>query len=147
MWKVDHISWAQSSISPILKLYIKTSYKSGCHIQERGYCNSSKPCRGVPICPHEAQDQRPYPWPRISVNSCPQPFAYPHPAMRGRPKMDRCNGDRQLHLIATLSNRPIGGSSLCYLACRYIYISMWLVRKVLKSHSHDASVLNQFKQV
>jgi hypothetical protein len=37
--------------------------------------------------------------PRISVNSCPRPFTYPHPTMSERPEVYRCTGHSRSHLI------------------------------------------------
>ena len=58
--------------------------KSVLTIRERGYCNRLKTLQGCTTFPTRGQDQRPYPRPRISVNSCPQPFTQIQPAMSER---------------------------------------------------------------
>ena len=49
---------------------LKSKYKSVLNVRERGYCNRSRTLQGCTILPTLGQDQRPYPWPRISVDSC-----------------------------------------------------------------------------
>src|SRR6185436_7960748 len=49
---------------------LKSKYKSVLNVRERGYCNRSKTLQGCTTFPTRGQDQRPYPWPRISVDSC-----------------------------------------------------------------------------
>jgi hypothetical protein len=135
-----------SSIFP--KLFSETlqrtqSYKSVLSDRERDYCNRLIPCRSVQLFPHEAQDQQPYPRPRISVNSCPQPFTYPHPKLNERQEeIDATEPPTTPHLTRAKSTQyPV---QLMLLGLSLPYLDMWYVRNSAQEPGNKDMVLIRF---
>ena len=129
----------------ITKLYNGANLKERAHDRERVYCNRLLTLQGCTTFPTREQDQRPYPRPRISVDSCLN-LSHKHNQLWANGREGQVHRIRWSHSITTRTESDQGKVWLMLVGLPSHYKVCGLYGEVLKYHSdNDQSLINSSK--
>ena len=118
---------------------LKSKYKSVLNVRERSYCNRLKTLQGCTTFPTREQDQRPYPRPRISVDSCLN-LSHKHNRLWANGREGQVHRKRRSHSITTRTESDQGKVWLMLIGLPSHYKVCGLYGKVLKAITHRSLI-------